>query len=390
MAGPPGRPRVALVFLGDGTDPAAFSGTPFGLAQGFRALGVDVVHVDARLPPERESSLFDALAVQYAGVVQEPLPPSSLTRLVRMSPELARVRLASLRLRLQRVARSVDGFVHIKADAFAPVDRPQVCFDDLTAWQWFGDLGPEDVRRAPSTLAEARLAREQFATSQATAACYATHAAAAYAREAGVDETHVHVVGIGRNIDAVTASRDWSVPRFLFVGGDWERKNGARLVRAFQAVRETHPRAELHLVGAIPLIDAPGVVRHGRPSLRRDDDRARLRALFRRATCLALPSLREAAGIAYVEAGAAGIPSIAGTVGGAATMVGPGGLLVDPRDERAITAALLELADPARAASLGRLAYGNAQRLTWPAVAGRVLRALALPGLSHTKLPNFL
>ena len=63
---------------------------------------------------------------------------------------------------------------------------------------------------------------------------------------------------------AALAEKDWSVPRFLFVGVDWERKRGAAVVEAFAAVRERHPNATLDLVGDHPDLDAPGSPDTGR------------------------------------------------------------------------------------------------------------------------------
>ena len=44
---------------------------------------------------------------------------------------------------------------------------------------------------------------------------------------------------------APLAVRDWSTPRYLFVGLDWERKNGQLVLDAFAQVRVQHPDAEL-------------------------------------------------------------------------------------------------------------------------------------------------
>jgi glycosyltransferase involved in cell wall biosynthesis len=78
-------------------------------------------------------------------------------------------------------------------------------------------------------------------------------------------------------------------------------------------------------------------------------------------------------------------------VGGAGTIIGTdGGRLVPPRDLRALEAAMLELADPATARRMGEAARARADRFTWDAVAGRMLRALALPGIDPDSLPPFL
>ena len=84
-------------------------------------------------------------------------------------------------------------------------------------------------------------------------------------------------------------------------------------------------------------------------------------ALFSAATCFVMPSRFEPFGIAYVEAGMAGLASIGTTVGGAATAVGEGGILVNPDDPPALTEAMRILAQPAEAARLGGLAAAHAR-----------------------------
>ena len=125
------------------------------------------------------------------------------------------------------------------------------------------------------------------------------------------------------------------------------------MVDAFAEVRREHPAAELHVVGGHPPLDAPGVIGHGFLSLGDPGDAARLAELYRRATCFVMASLHEPAGIANAEAAAAGLPCIGTTNGGSATVIGPGGVLVDPADPRALTQAMLHLADPDVARRLG-------------------------------------
>ncbi len=67
-----------------------------------------------------------------------------------------------------------------------------------------------------------------------------------------------------------------------------------------------------------------------------------------------MPSLHEAAGIVYVEAGGAGVPSIGTTNGGTATMIGPGGIVVDPLDTDQIFEAMLQARRPRDRAAPGR------------------------------------
>jgi len=201
----------------------------------------------------------------------------------------------------------------------------------------------------------------------------------------------IHVVGIGRNVeDGERTERDWSVPRFLWVGADWERKRGAAVVEAFALVRERHPDATLDLVGNHPEVERDGVTGHGVLSLGAEEGSRRYRELLGRATCLLMPSTYEPFGIAYLDAGATGAPSIGTTVGGAPDSVGPGGLVVDPADEGALPAAMLELADPETASRLGGLAFDHSARFTWRTVAERMLRALRPPGVDLDRLADVL
>lgn len=91
----------------------------------------------------------------------------------------------------------------------------------------------------------------------------------------------------------------------------------------------------------------------------------------------------EGFGIAYLEAGAHGLPVVAGNVAGALDSVveGATGLLVDPTDHVGVAYAVSELLlDRARAEELGRAGAERARQFTWPAVSRRVeelVRALA-------------
>ncbi|HSK50902.1 MAG TPA: glycosyltransferase family 4 protein, partial [Solirubrobacterales bacterium] len=145
----------------------------------------------------------------------------------------------------------------------------------------------------------------------------------------------------------------------------------------FAVVRGRPPAATLDVVGGHPPLEAPGGTGHGLLSRSSPEQQALLAELFARATCHVLPSSYESFGIAYLDAGAAGVPSIGTTVGGAADAVGPGGLLVDPGDLEALAAAMLELCDPVRAAALGARARAHSDRFTWRGVAERVLAALS-------------
>ena len=90
----------------------------------------------------------------------------------------------------------------------------------------------------------------------------------------------------------------------------------------------------------------------------------------------------ESFGIVFVEAGALGLPCIAGKEGGTADAViaGETGLLVDGADTAAVTTAIAKLLDdPERAAAMGRAGHDRFwSEFAWDAAIGRFESALRL------------
>jgi D-inositol-3-phosphate glycosyltransferase len=145
----------------------------------------------------------------------------------------------------------------------------------------------------------------------------------------------------------------------------------------------------------------------------RDDERTRLRALadtlgvggwvdfkgpqlqsalpdyYRAADLCLVPSHHETFGMAALEAMACGATVVASRVGGLATTIQHGitGVLVPPRDDAALAAAIASLlADAQRRRSLGRHATRWAQGYAWPSVARALVDVYdeLVPGLSRT------
>ena len=205
-------------------------------------------------------------------------------------------------------------------------------------------------------------------------------AADSIVNEYGVAREKVHVVWAGRNCEPRPVGRDWSQPRFLFVGLDWERKNGAS-GRTCLLARQgaAFPNARLDVAGAHPGISVDGVVTHGPLDFSDRRGRSRAERLFESATCFVMPSRFEPFGIVYAEAAAAGVASIGTDVGGARDAIGPaGGLLVTPGDERMLVEAMITMCNPDRAAAMGAAALERSCLFTWKSVAERVARPLGL------------
>jgi len=366
-------PRIAVVVQGDPLDPRTWSGSPAGVCAGLGAAGAEVVPIDARPPggPKlvralRRSWTWEATSRGYAA---------------------ASGRWADISIRR---AGGLDGVVAIGSGYALRTAAPTVSFEDMTVAQGLRQpLSPASELSAGAAGRWVERQRQIYLRSRGC--CVGSHWTADSVREDyGIDPAKIHIVGFGRNLAPSAAERDWSRPRFAFVGVEWERKRGPAVLEAFARIRAQHPEATLDVVGEHPPLEAPGVTGHGRLLLGSASDRARLEALLSRATCLVLPSSFEAFGIAYVDAGAAGVPSIGTTIGGAPDAVGDGGLVVPPDDQEALVAAMRELADPETARRLGELARAHSALFTWQAVAERLLRALQAPGIDRDGLAEFL
>lgn len=377
---PTGGPlRIAVVCEGDPSDPTEWSGTPFGIVGGLNALGVDVVPV-AGAPSGRTAALFrDVIAV--AGVRPEGIRSSGIGRALRVAREVAPLTAtygnlgtawvwASLRRR-----GPVDGVVQIGSSY--EVRHPRVVtFEDMTVRQAI-DEGQYRWGVMSSLQIEKRIARQRRVYEQAVAVTVATPwAGRSVVSDYGIPCGKVAAVGFGRNHHVAPVEREWGSPRFLFVGVDWERKNGDAVVAAFREVRKLRPDATLDLVGGHPPVDECGVVGHGRLRLDDPTDGEVLAGLFASSTCLVMPSRFEAGGIVYLEAAAAGLPVIGTTKGGAPDLIGPGGFVVDPLDQGALVTAMVQMCEKDIARAFGARAAQRVAAFTWEMVAARLLDAM--------------
>jgi glycosyltransferase involved in cell wall biosynthesis len=205
-------------------------------------------------------------------------------------------------------------------------------------------------------------------------------AARSLVRDYGVDPARVAVVGAGPVVVPPAAPRlaRPREPAILFVGRAFASKGGRELVEAFLRVRREVPGAALWIVSQDRPARLPeGATFHGALGA------AALAELYARAAVFALPTLREAFGLAFLEAMAFGLPVVATAIEAVPEIVEDGetGLLVRPRDPVALaTACTALLADPSRARRLGEAGRARcAERFGWDRVAARML-AVFSPG----------
>jgi glycosyltransferase involved in cell wall biosynthesis len=353
----------------DPASPANWSGTPHGLLNGFAALGIEVITIPCRMPELARVPVALLSRCRGArGAVAHREPVSAWARSIAMEIAL-------------RQAGHLDGLVAMGTDMYnlKQVVRgcavPVATYDDGN-FKLFLRYKDSDLhlRRFPIKAVQAWATRQADACRSATVVCVSTP----WAKRSAVEdfelpESKVRVVGMGHRPRSVPDElRDWTTPRFLFVGVEWERKNGAAVVGAFARVRERFPNARLDLVGEHPPLDLPGVTGHG--YLPRESKTAQdlLDRLYARATAFVLPSRFDPSPIAYLEAASAGLPVIATTCGGAGELLRDAAISVDPYDVDALVCAMLQLAESETARSMGTLAAARAAESTWQAVAGRI------------------
>jgi glycosyltransferase involved in cell wall biosynthesis len=370
--------RIGVAFPGDPSKRSTWSGTPSGVMRGLAAIGVEPVAIQTEPSPLIRAAALNAVTLRYVRPGRDLKTTALRGRAAAWaSPAIAAVNTWAAPKRI-RQAGDLDGIVQIGTGYTLKTDIPVATFEDMTIAQTRGRghayTGWSDIS---SRAFNARLARQREIYERAYACCLTSRwAAESVIDDYGIAPAKVHVVGVGRNHTAPATDRDWSVPRFLFVGMDWPRKNGDGVVRAFSRLREAIPDARLDLVGGHPPIDAPGVTGHGVLRMDDPDQHAKLERLFGESTCFVMPSFSEASAIAYVEAAAAGLPSIGTTSGGSDYLIGDGGVVVDPQDDAALVSAMRRLADPEVAERTGAAAKQRSELFTWPEVARRLVAAL--------------
>jgi glycosyltransferase involved in cell wall biosynthesis len=181
---------------------------------------------------------------------------------------------------------------------------------------------------------------------------------------------------------SILARHDLRPHRYVLAVGTLEpRKNLPRLISAWTRVDDgIRGDAVLALVGprgwdddaTLASARAAGSVRLlGHVP---DDD---LPALYAGSACFAYPSLYEGFGLPVLEAMAAGSPVVTSSISSLPEVAGDAALLVDPRDEPAITRALERLlADPVLAQELCARGRARAAMFSWERFATETLRRL--------------
>lgn len=253
--------------------------------------------------------------------------------------------------------------VHAPAYVMAPTDAAKVVTIHDLAFvrhpEWFT---PNGVRYFNRFLDRVRDSDAVVVTpSQATANdCVAR----------GIDESRIHVVGWGIDVEAATpqevasVTARYSLPeRFvMFVGTVEPRKNLATLLEAMDEL------------DGIPLVivgpSGWGGVRVGDATVLGDVPDADIGPLMAAATVLAYPSHFEGFGLPVLEAMAQGTPVLVTQRTAPAELAGGGGVAIDTHSSVTIADALSDLlASEQDRVALGQIGQQRTKRFAWDATA---------------------
>ncbi len=172
--------------------------------------------------------------------------------------------------------------------------------------------------------------------------------------------------------------------RILYVGAHERRKGLNYLLEAMASLRNSGINAKLVTVGHGPmmgslrdisqrlgisdLVDFRGYVA--------DPDSTLLPQIYAESDIFVLPSLQEGFGFVLLEAMATGLPIVATNVSAIPEVLGDAGILVPPRDAKALAEALkLLLEDRSKRLELGKRGQARLEALfTWDRVIPQVMR----------------
>ena len=198
------------------------------------------------------------------------------------------------------------------------------------------------------------------------------------------------LVSNGVDAERFTVSRNSDAPhppRFLAVGGVEERKNTLRILEAFVQVRRVLPTAQLVIAGGASLLNHDHYAQAFQSLLKTHaldtgtdaavhlagpitDDA--MPALFRRATALLMPSLKEGFGLVVLEALASGTPVVASRIAPFTEYLSDACChWADPLSTHSIADAMLRASSGVRGERLRELASGLIDRMSWTASAER-------------------
>lgn len=251
---------------------------------------------------------------------------------------------------LHRYARHVDrALASCKPDLIVAADTLPLCFSTtevpIAIWNDATISGllnyyPGYVGWSPRTIKNAEDAERAALSRAAVFAGASKWAIATAERHLPDPPPSLAVVPFGANVVAAPTWKPRSAARaakLLTVGVDWHRKGLDIAVGVADELRARGLPAELDIAGCMPprgVTLGDHIRVHGFIDTGRTPGRAELNSLYERADVFLMPSRAECFGIAYCEAAAHGVPSVATRTGGTESAVQDGatGILLEPDD----------------------------------------------------------
>jgi glycosyltransferase involved in cell wall biosynthesis len=197
----------------------------------------------------------------------------------------------------------------------------------------------------------------------------------------GIEKDRIIVIGAGPNLENFpeTKERHYDGETVLFVGKDFYRKGGETMLSAFKIVRKEIPEAKLFIVGDSRQklrIAQEGVENKGLLTFKE------VEKLYLKASVFALPTLREAFGLAYLEAMAYKLPCIGTNLEAIPEIIEDGytGFLIEKYDIKALAEKIvLLLKDTNLARVMGERGYQKVRaNFDWDMVAEKILQNVKL------------
>jgi glycosyltransferase involved in cell wall biosynthesis len=194
-----------------------------------------------------------------------------------------------------------------------------------------------------------------------------------------VDSSKVHWVGGGSNIDvSMIENADKNGYRFLFIGKDWERKNGPLVIKAFRKLKKSFPEAELYVIGPKdkpePMEKDEGILFIGRLEYEQ------MAKYYNLCDYFIMPSKFEGYGIVFAEALMFGLPCIGRNAFAMPEFItdDENGYLVEGIDENELCEKMAQLMinkDRLKANVLNKRDQYE-EFYSWDAVAGRMIEII--------------
>jgi glycosyltransferase involved in cell wall biosynthesis len=197
----------------------------------------------------------------------------------------------------------------------------------------------------------------------------------------GISESKIIVVGAGPNFENFPEIKEkhYDGKTVLFIGKDFYRKGGETMLSAFRMVRKEISQARLLIVGDNKEklnITEPGVEIKGLLSFKE------VEKLYLEASVFALPTLREAFGLAFLEAMAYKLPCIGTNLEAIPEIIDDGhtGFLIERYDAKLLAQKLiLLLKDTNLAKTMGERGYQKViTNFGWDIVAEKILQNVKL------------